>query len=118
MDWESILTKKQKQRLIREAVKALKKLLNSPVRKDLIGVVKLGKYQTGGSCFHYGTLELKKDGLWETTGYHDGMCFDGSLPGSYCNDPRRVKWSNFKRIVEEYKLTPEKLEKIRSSIEK
>ena len=115
MNWRNVLTKQQKKRLTEKVVEALEKLLSSPARKDLIEPVELGEYEKGNL---HGTLTLDKDGLWDNEGcYSSGSGDFGS--DHYCPDELiKVRKRDLREIAERFKLVPEKLKKVKISIER
>ena len=117
INWENILTETQKKLLIENTMKVLRKILTLPLT-GLIKDIEIADYRDGGSSYYYGTLYLTKRGLEEVTGYHEGWSDPFSPYTSDYEPPRRqkIKNSDFRKFIEKYKLTPEKINQIYTNL--
>ena len=119
--WENILTGKQKEQLISNAVNALENLVNLPETNGILKDIEISERggktgmgrEIGGSIYigyHYQSLCLAKNGLIEKTicGGHSvpNFPYDGSH-AEYCDvKPKEIQKGEYRKIIEDYKLTP------------
>jgi hypothetical protein len=113
---DQIRTKKSERENIRVVVEKLREIMKLPQITDLADSVFISRYTSGGSCYNYGNLYITAKGLEEITGYHDGCCFDGSPSDSYQNDPKIIRPNDFERIVKQYQLSREDMDKLSAKL--
>ncbi len=108
--WENIFTGKQREQLIKEGVEELEKVVGSSVCNDLLEDIEISRIRTCGNE-HLQILYLTEKGIVEEQMCKGHSCVDMADDHytEYCdkyNQKRTVPKKEFKKIVENYKLTP------------
>ena len=118
MKWNEVLTKSQKERLVKEAVEALEKLTSLSEVKDLLKSVCIVRKERGRGDFL--CLTLTKNGIVE-----EFVCTSHSYPTMFdeyesrsCpkKPPNKVKKEDFERVVMAYELIAANIEEVISKL--
>jgi len=111
MNFSDIKTKSQKERVVAEAVKSLAKLVDSEERKDLLKEIFIADIDP--RCESSSQLKLARKGLFERYFHRSYDMLDN--PETEVFDDK-VSKENYAEIIEKYKLTSERIEKIYRSL--
>jgi|GEM_PF-4181757 len=111
MEWSGVLTKTQEEKLVRDTVAALKKLISFPADDLLrnIYIAVMGQ----SDRFH---LVLTPKGLFEEfhCGGHKYPNMFDEYDVEHCSQqpPKEIKEEHFEQVVKAYKLTPTQIEEV------